>query len=124
MPNPPTDDRQQQVREVRDGSGQGGSEQHRPEHEDPTADDQPPRGDVRGQPGGQQVPQAEGQRERDEPDPGVQRGIAQHVLDVEPDHHRQRQQHPAGEEQRDERRHPVAVTHLFFNRKICLISLD
>ena len=83
--------------------------EHGGQHEHSAADDQPARRDMRRQPGGQHVAQTERQRERDEADAGPQRRVAEHVLHQQADHHRQRQQHPAGQEQRHERHHPVAV---------------
>ena len=52
---------------------------------------------------------AERDDERDEADAGAQCAVAHDVLHVQADQHGQREHHAAGEEDRGERRHPVAV---------------
>ena len=78
------DDRHEQVGEIRDGAGQRRAVKHRRKHEHAAADDQPPRADVRRQPGGEHAAEGERDRERDEADAGLQRRVAQHVLHESP----------------------------------------
>ena len=109
MPIAADDDRQDQVREVRDAAVEGRAVDHGAEHQHSAGDDQDPRREARHQLRRAAQPDAQRDHERDEADARPQRAVAHDVLHVQADQHGQGEHDAAGQEDRDERGHPVAV---------------